>query len=80
MTRTTVGADEARSRLSSLLDRVEAGEIIGLSRHGRMVALLTPVSQTRTRARRAIARLRALQAGSRLNGLSVRELRDQGRP
>lgn len=80
MARTTVGIYEAKNKLSELLDRVEAGEVIGVSRHGKQVALLTPVHQERPSAREAIARLRQLRAGSHLNGLSIRELRDEGRP
>lgn len=77
---TTFGIYEAKNKLSELLDRVVAGEIIGLTRHGRQIALLTPVNPPRPVARQAIARLRELQAGSRLNGLSIKELRDEGRP
>jgi len=80
MVRTSVGIYEAKNKLSELLDRVEEGEIIALTRHGKQVALLTPVSHVQPSARQAIARLRKLRAGSRLNGLNIKELRDEGRP
>lgn len=80
MARTTVGTYEAKNRLSELLDRVEAGETIAITRHGKQVALLTPLVQDRPSTRQAIKRLRELQKGSRLNGLSIRRLRDEGRP
>jgi prevent-host-death family protein len=76
----TVGIYDAKNKLSELLDRVEAGEIIAVTRHGKKVALLTPLNQERPNARQAIARLRKLRVGSRLNGLKVKELRDEGRP
>ena len=81
MARATVGIYDAKNKLSELLDRVEAGEIIVLTRHGKQVALLTPVNQEQQpSAREAIARLRELRAGSRLNGLRIKDLRDEARP
>ena len=77
---TSVGIYDAKNKLSELLDRVEAGEVIALMRHGKKVALLTPVHPERPSSRQAIARLRALRVGSRLRGLKVKELRDEGRP
>jgi prevent-host-death family protein len=76
----TVGIYDAKNKLSELLERVEAGEVIAVTRHGKKVALLTPVNQERPSARQAIARLRELRAGSRLRGLKVKDLRDEGRP
>jgi prevent-host-death family protein len=80
MVTSTVGIYEAKNRLSQLLDRVEAGETIAITRHGKQVALLTPLIQDHPSARQAIKRLRELQKGSRLNGLSIKQLRDEGRP
>jgi prevent-host-death family protein len=77
----TVGIYDAKNKLSELLDRVEAGETITVTRHGKEVALLTPVNQERPNAAvQAIARLRKLRKGSRLRGDSIRDLRDEGRP
>ncbi|HTV48366.1 MAG TPA: type II toxin-antitoxin system prevent-host-death family antitoxin [Phycisphaerae bacterium] len=76
----TVGIYDAKNKLSELLDRVEAGETITLTRHGKKVALLMSVNQQRPSARQAIARLRDLRIGSRLGGLKVKDLRDEGRP
>ena len=39
---TIVGAFEAKTHLSSLLDRVEGGEEVTITRHGKVVAKLTP--------------------------------------
>jgi prevent-host-death family protein len=80
MAQTTVGIYEAKNNLSELLARVEAGETIAVTRHGKQIALLTPVHQERGNARQAIARLKALRTGSRLNGLRIKDLRDEGRP
>lgn len=76
----TVGAFEAKTHLSSLLEEVAGGEEILITRHGRPLARLVPVnSNGRERRIEAIARLRSFAAGRRLNGLSVQELRDEGR-
>lgn len=39
----TLGAFDAKTHLSALLDRVEAGETITITRHGRPVAQLVAV-------------------------------------
>ena len=80
MSKSNVGVYDAKNRLSELLDRVEAGEVIALTRHGKKVALLTPVFHEHSSAHESIARLRALRAGSRLKGLKIKDLRDEGRP
>jgi prevent-host-death family protein len=75
-----VGASEAKTHLSQLLDRVERGETITTTRHGRPVARLIPIAgSSQDERRRAIAELKELRAGQTLDGLSVRELIDQGR-
>jgi prevent-host-death family protein len=41
----TVGAFEAKNTLGALLDRVEAGEEILITRHGKPASHLTPISK-----------------------------------
>ena len=79
MSRATVGIHEAKNKLSELLVRVEAGETIALTRRGKQVSLLTPVNQVQPGVREAIARLRELRIGARLNGLKIRDLINEGR-
>jgi prevent-host-death family protein len=43
----TVGAFEAKTHLAALLGRVEAGESITITKHGRPVARLVPVDDVR---------------------------------
>jgi prevent-host-death family protein len=38
----TVGAHEARTKFAQLLDDVAAGESITITRHGKVVAIMTP--------------------------------------
>jgi prevent-host-death family protein len=53
---TTIGAFEAKTKLSELLDRVERGEEIVITRHGKPAArLVPPVEAQAPRAKRATA-------------------------
>ncbi len=77
----TVGAFEAKTRLSALLDRVAAGEEVVITKHGKPVARLVAERHAdRTRVREAFEKLKALRKGTTLGGLSWKELRDEGRP
>lgn len=76
----TVGAFDAKTHLSSLLDKVEAGEEVVITRHGKPIARLVPEgSQVQLAADEAVRQLKALRNGVRLDGLSWKELRDEGR-
>jgi prevent-host-death family protein len=75
-----IGAFDAKTHLSELLDRVEKGEELVITRRGRPVARLVPaIDAARTHAAEAVARLRALVAGTTLGGLDWQTLRDTGR-
>ena len=52
-----IGAYEAKTHLPRLLDRVARGESLTITRHGKPVARLVPVSDDRDRAREAAARI-----------------------
>ena len=76
----TVGAFEAKTQLSNLLDVVERGEEVLITRHGKAVARLVPAKTAdRERISKAIEQLKKLRAGSTLGGLSWKDLRDEGR-
>jgi prevent-host-death family protein len=75
----TIGAFEAKTRLSSLLERVTRGERFTITRHGKPIAQLIPVEQhDATAIKAAVARMRELSAGLALGG-DWREFRDAGR-
>ncbi len=75
-----IGAAEAETRLSHLLDQVERGETVVIVRDGRPVARLVPVpGATIDDRRRTIAQLKELRQGQTLGGLSLRELIEEGR-
>lgn len=75
-----IGAYEAKTHLPRLLDEVADGEIITITKHGVAVAVLVPVSTPPTRtAHEAIAALRTFRRAHPLDGVSLRELIDEGR-
>lgn len=76
-----VGAYEAKTKLSALLDRVEAGEQIAITRYGRVVAVLGPPAGAADRtADDAVSGILALRRGRRLgDDLTIRDLIDAGR-
>jgi prevent-host-death family protein len=74
-----VGAFEAKTNFSALLERAERGEQIVITRRGKPVARLMPLAPADGEASQAMARLRELRKGTTLGGLSWKELRDAGR-
>lgn len=80
----SVGIFEAKTHLSQLLDQVEAGEKFVITRHGKPVARLVPVTEGDADAvvdkrSEAVARLKTLGDGNRLGKLRLRTLIDEGR-
>lgn len=79
-----VSVFDAKNRLSALLQRVERGGEVTITRRGKAVAKLVPVGPS-ARAQGAAKRLRALRAGIAARSgdiLSLEELqawRDEGR-
>jgi prevent-host-death family protein len=83
---TEIGAFEAKNTLGGLLDRVERGEEITISRRGKPVARLVPIAREvdPARARAAADALRALAVELAVGGpVTLDEMkawRDAGRP
>ncbi len=75
-----VGAYEAKTHLPALLERVEQGEEITITKHGRAVARLVPVARTTNERRQAaIDRLKELRKGQTL-GCSAQAVAIERRP
>lgn len=77
-----VSAIEARDRLDALLDEVERGEEVVITRGGRTVARLVPArSPDPARAAEALRALRAGLAaeGVRFTAAELKDLREAGR-
>jgi prevent-host-death family protein len=77
----TVGVFEAKNRLTALLDEVEAGGEVIITRRGTPIARLAPLHTgfDRARARAAAEGLRAASKGQTLDGLSLKALISEGR-
>jgi prevent-host-death family protein len=77
-----VGAFEAKNTFGTLLDIVERGEEVAITRRGKRVARLIPDVPKRDveRARQAVARIVARRKGVTLGGLKIKDLINEGRP
>lgn len=76
-----VGSFEAKTHLSALLERVEKGEQITITRRGVPVAMLVPAgSHTRKERKQIIAELKEFGRRHSLpRGKTVRDLIEEGR-
>jgi prevent-host-death family protein len=78
----TVGAYDAKTRFSEILERVACGEEFTITRHGSPVAKLIPVKKQSTHEERrmAIERMREIAERTSLGGLKIKDLINEGRP
>ena len=75
-----IGAYEAKTHLPRLLDEVADGEPVTITKHGVPVAVLASATPRPSQsAEEAIAALRAFRRTHPLDGVSLRELIDEGR-
>ncbi|MDX2308269.1 MAG: type II toxin-antitoxin system prevent-host-death family antitoxin [Hyphomicrobium sp.] len=79
----TIGAYEAKTKFSELLDRVENGERVTITRHGRAIAELVPKREHDPKvAAAAFERMRARAQRLQLDDLSwddIKAMRDEGK-
>jgi prevent-host-death family protein len=75
----TVTVVEAKAHLSELLDKVEAGEKVVVTRHGRAVAHISPAAPPKKRVP-SLAKFRAKMPRLRNPTTSrvLRQMRDEG--
>jgi len=69
-----IGAFDAKTRLSELLDRASKGETFQITKHGRAVGKLVPPDSTRDPKTIADAVKRLKQFRGTFKGLTVKEL------
>lgn len=76
-----VGAYEAKTHLSRLLDEVEReGVVITITRNDRAVARLEPIGRDRNKdVVGTMARMEEMRRGVRLGGIPIRTLITEGR-
>ena len=81
---TTVGSFEAKTKLAELLDKVEAGETVTITRRGKAVAKLVPanVADQQEKRRQAVEELMRWRVGKDRGakpGSTISELIKAGR-
>jgi len=74
----TVGAYEAKTHLPALLAKVERGETVTITRHGRPIAKLVPVDIQRP-VIEVFVELDRLRDGVTTGGVSIRDMIEEGR-
>ena len=77
----TIGAFEAKTHLSALLDRVAKGEKITITRHGIPAAVLIPAAETEAKLshKEIVEGMRALRKRVKSGKMSVRQMIEEGR-
>lgn len=75
----TVGAYEAKTHLSRLLDKVAKGESVTITKHGVPVAVLVPPEPAQRSLDEVFREIEEIGRGIDLSGLTIRELIDEGR-
>ena len=76
----TVGSYEAKTHLSSLLEKVARGKKITITKHGLPVAMLVPVDSSGKPDRKtAVGEMAEFRKGRSLGEWSIREMIEEGR-
>ncbi len=76
----TVGAYEAKTNLSKLLDRVAKGERIVITRHGVPVAVMQqPASRPSKDIEEIVEQIKDFRKDKHLEGLSIKDMIAEGR-
>jgi prevent-host-death family protein len=80
----TVTLFEAKNRLSTLIDQVEEGEEVTITRRGRTVARIVSVATDGAKAKQAVAKLGALRdsiaaRGQNFQWAELKAYRDENR-
>lgn len=77
---TKVGAFDAKTHFSELLERAGRGERILITKRGKPAAILMPPEQQGFLSpEEAVCRVREIRKGTSLGDLTIRELIDEGR-
>ncbi len=74
-----VGVYEAKTQLHRLLDEVERGETIIITRHGRPIARVVPVCGRQRSVKEAIAALEEFRQSHTLGDITMKDLIEEGR-
>jgi prevent-host-death family protein len=75
----TIGLFEAKQKLSELVGRAQEGEKIGITRHGRLAAILVPAVPESSLKEVFADMERLRQKVKRPRGVSIKDLIEEGR-
>lgn len=77
----TIAVSDAKARFGAILQEVEKGETVIVTRDGQPVARVSPMGEERPGVAEAIETLRRYRREHRsaLEGMTIRELIDEGR-
>jgi prevent-host-death family protein len=76
----TIGAFEAKTHFSELLDLAAMGERYTITKRGKPVAMLVPLEEEpRTTPEEAVAAIRSARVGASLAGDRLKDLIEEGR-
>ena len=75
----SAGTYELDNSLASLVERVERGERITITREGKPVAVLGPLPSAKLDVAKVIEEFKAFAKGRSLGDISIRELIEEGR-
>jgi prevent-host-death family protein len=75
----TVGSYEAKTHLPALLDAVEQGEKVIITRRGQPVAILVPYKEENISVDEVIEEIIKAHQGLKLDGLSIIDMKNEGR-
>ena len=76
----TVGLFEAKQKLSELVERASAGERIGITRRGKLAAIISPV-QEKVDVKKVFADIERIRHRAKPlpKGMTVKDLIEEGR-
>lgn len=74
--KSTISTYDAKARFSNMLDRVEHGEELTITRHGKPIARILPVNNEQLALQRAsaIARMMIRRKYNKLKGMTIMDL------
>ena len=77
----TIGLFEAKQKLSELVERANEGEQIGITRRGKLTAMLVPVRNNSVSLKQAFADIERIRRRLKPlpKGVSIKDLIEQGR-
>lgn len=74
-----IQSNEVKTRFAEVLRKVESGQEIGITRHGKLIAKLLPCEAEPSSKRVAIQKLKAFRKHKLAVGESIAEWRNEGR-